>query len=44
MKQLIPEKHISSACALEWTEGLMDYLKQQNDTFLVIWYYAGQEQ
>ncbi|PSN53965.1 hypothetical protein C0J52_12540 [Blattella germanica] len=28
--RLVPEKAISHASALQWTEGLMDYLEQQD--------------
>jgi hypothetical protein len=29
---MIREKHISSAPVLEWTNSLLDYLDQQNDS------------
>ncbi|XP_064421026.1 jerky protein homolog-like [Latimeria chalumnae] len=32
--ELIPERHICHASALEWTENLLDYLEQQDDTLL----------
>ena len=32
--ELIPEKHINHAAALQWTENLLDYLEQQGDMIL----------
>uniref|UniRef100_G1Q473 JRK like n=1 Tax=Myotis lucifugus TaxID=59463 RepID=G1Q473_MYOLU len=32
--ELIPEKHINHAAALQWTESLLDYLEQQGDIIL----------
>ncbi|XP_041512663.1 jerky protein homolog-like [Microtus oregoni] len=32
--ELIPEKHINHADALQWTENLLDYLEQQGDMIL----------
>lgn len=34
--ELIPEKHINHAAALQWTENLLDYLEQQGDRFCLI--------
>ena len=31
---LIPDKRISHSSALEWTENLLDYLEQQDDSLL----------
>uniref|UniRef100_G3U0I3 JRK like n=1 Tax=Loxodonta africana TaxID=9785 RepID=G3U0I3_LOXAF len=32
--ELIPEKHINHAAALQWTQNLLDYLEQQGDMIL----------
>ncbi|XP_069852903.1 jerky protein homolog-like [Dipodomys merriami] len=32
--ELVPEKHIDHAAALQWTENLLDYLEQQGDMIL----------
>ncbi|KAK2498104.1 hypothetical protein MC885_021261, partial [Smutsia gigantea] len=32
--ELIPERHINHAAALQWTENLLDYLEQQGDMIL----------